>query len=181
MSGRQGRPRRTHGPAKGEPTRGGGGPSRRGLRGRGPTPKAEDRTYHPAHKRKVQAQARQRAQRRRARQNTPQFEAVGGRNAVLEAPRARLPVEEINLARRIDADDRTREIVLIAANRQIPIHEVEKVDLDGFAHGTNHQGVIARIHPYEYDDAEDLTGATTPLILALDGITDPHNLGRSEE
>src|SRR5699024_1407354 len=46
-----------------------------------------------------------------------------------------------------------------------------------FAHGTNHQGVLARIHPYEYDDAEDLTGATTPLILALDGITDPHNLG----
>jgi len=177
MSGRQGRPRRTHGPAQGEPTRGGGGPSRRGLRGRGPTPKAEDRTYHPAHKRKVQAQARQRAQRRRERQNTPQFEAVGGRNTVLEALRARVPVEEIYLARRIDADDRTREIIRIAANRQIPIHEVEKVDLDGFAHGTNHQGVIARIHPYEYDDAEDLLEAQTPLILALDGITDPHNLG----
>src|SRR5690625_5343750 len=140
MSGRQGRPRRTHGPAKGEPTRGGGGPSRRGLRGRGPTPKAEDLTYHPAHKRKVQAQARQRAQRRRERQNTPQFEAVGGRNTVLEALRARVPVEEIYLARRIDADDRTREIIRIAANRQIPILEEDKVALDGLAHGTHHNG-----------------------------------------
>src|SRR5699024_10103587 len=111
MSGRQGRPRRTHGPAEGEPTRGGGGPSRRGLRGRGPTPTAEYSTYHPANRRKVHAHARQRAQRRRERQNATQFEAVGGRNTVLEALRARVPVQEIYLARRIDADDRTREIV----------------------------------------------------------------------
>jgi len=152
-------------------------PSRRGLKGRGPTPKAKDRTYHPAHKRHQQQQARQAARARRE-QRGPKFEAIGGRNTVVEALRARVPIEEIYLAQRIDADDRTREIVRIAANRDIPVHEVTKADLDGFAHGTSHQGVVARVHPYEYYGADDLlTTSTTPLILALDGITDPHNLG----
>lgn len=153
-------------------------PSRRGLQGKGPTPKAKDRTYHPAHDRHRQQEARRSARARRERREAPKFEAIGGRNTVVEALRARVPIEEIYLALRIDADDRTREIVRIAANRDIPIHEVTKVDLDGFAHGTNHQGVVARIHPYEYHDAADLPStSTTPLILALDGITDPHNLG----
>src|SRR5699024_7330153 len=112
MSGRRGPPRRTHGPAKREPTRGGGGPSRRGLR---------------------------------EGQNPRHGDAVGGRNTVREARRGRGPVEESCLARRVDAGERTGESVRIAANRQSPIHEVEKVDLDGFGHGTKHQGVIARI------------------------------------
>ncbi len=152
-------------------------PSRRGLRGRGPTPRAEDRTYHPAHKRAKAAQARQSARSRRQRDSAPKFDSVAGRNTVVEALRARVPIEEIYIAHRIDADDRIREIVRTATNRDIPINEVEKIDLDGFAHGTNHQGVVARVHPYEYYSAEDLLGNDRPLILALDGITDPHNLG----
>lgn len=172
MSSRQGRPRRDHGPKSDK-----GGPSRRGLRGKGPTPKAEDRTYHPAHKRKGQAEARRSAQRRRERTSAPKFDSISGRNTVVEALRARVPIEEIYIALRIDADERIREIVRSATNRDLPIHEVEKIDLDGFAQGTNHQGVVARIQPYEYYDAEDLLESTKPLILALDGITDPHNLG----
>lgn len=168
---RQGRPRRDHGPARGPKA------ARRGLRGRGPTPKAEDRTYHPAHKRKQQAQARENARRRRRREAESRLEAIGGRNTVLEALRARVPVQAIYLAQRIDADDRTREIIRVAANRDIPVHEVEKVELDGFTHGTSHQGVVAQIPPFEYCEAEDLLRGSTPLILALDGITDPHNLG----
>lgn len=149
---------------------------RRGLRGRGPTPRAEDRTYHPAHERAKKSQARRIAIERRQRASAT-FDAIGGRNTVVEALRARVPVEEIYVALRIDADDRIREIIHTAAGRDIPIHEVDKRDLDGFAHGTNHQGVVARIRPYAYRDISELTESDTPLILALDGITDPHNLG----
>ncbi len=172
MSSRQERPRRDSNPKPGK-----SGPSRRGLRGKGPTPKAEERTHHPAHKRHIQAEARRQAQRRRERSDAPKFDSISGRNTVVEALRARVPIEEIYIGLKIDADDRTREIVRIATNREIPIHEVEKIDLDGFAHGTTHQGVVARTRPYEYYAAEDLVESTKPLILALDGITDPHNLG----
>ena len=47
-----------------------GGHSRRRLEGKGPTPKAEDRTYHPAHKRKVKREARE-AQEPRLRAPVP--------------------------------------------------------------------------------------------------------------
>lgn len=153
------------------------GKPRRGLRGRGPTPRAEDRTYHPAHKRSKEERARRNAIQRRERASAPKFDAIGGRNTVVEALRARVPVEELYVALRIDADDRVREIIHTAAGRDIPIHEVDKRDLDGFAQGTNHQGVVARIRPYAYCDISELTESDTPLILALDGITDPHNLG----
>lgn len=152
--------------------------NRRGLRGRGPTPKAEERTYHPAYERAQKNKARQQAQQRRKRRDSgPSFDSVTGRNTVVEALRARVPIDEIYIALRIDADDRIREILRAAANRDIPVHEVEKIDLDGYAHGTNHQGVVARVHPYQYSDPQDLVTTDTPLILALDGITDPHNLG----
>lgn len=178
MADKQRRPGGSQGPSD-DPGRGGSKPARRALQGRGPTPKAEDRPYHPAHKRKVQAQARGRATERRQRRQRggSNLESIGGRNTVVEALRAKVPIEEIYLAQKIDADDRIREILRIAANRELPVHEVTRVDLDGYAHGTNHQGVVARIHPYEYQDAEDLITSETPLILALDGITDPHNLG----
>src|SRR5690625_33591 len=152
-------------------------PSRRRLQGKGPTPKAEERTHHPAYRRAQQAQARRSARARRDRQTTPRFEAISGRNTVVEALRAKVPIEEIYIGQRLEVDERVREIVAVATKADIPVHEVTKTDLDAFSHDTNHQGVVARIHPYEYYKAADLLGAKTPLILALDGITDPHNLG----
>ncbi|MEU4387126.1 23S rRNA (guanosine(2251)-2'-O)-methyltransferase RlmB [Promicromonospora sp. NPDC023805] len=164
-----------------------GGHSRKALQGKGPTPKAEDRTYHPAHERKLAAERRAAAGQRPGGRSTGRkaagaTEVVTGRNAVLEALRAEMPVEGIYLATHLDADDRTQEILEIAHARSLPMFEASRLDLDKITEGTVHQGVAMKVPPYDYKDAEDLLDAAAeagepPLIVALDNITDPRNLG----
>ncbi|MEL7976576.1 23S rRNA (guanosine(2251)-2'-O)-methyltransferase RlmB [Isoptericola sp. F-RaC21] len=168
-----------------------GGHSRKALEGKGPTPKAEDRTYHPAHKRKVAAEKRQAAQSQKGaskgvvrgtRRPTGGAEVVAGRNAVLEALRTDVPVTAVHLAARIDHDDRTREILELASTRSVQLLEVSRTELDHLTEGSVHQGVAAQVPPYDYADIEDLLDAAAaagqpPLIVALDGVTDPRNLG----
>lgn len=173
-----------------KPKVGSGGQSRRALEGRGPTPKAEDRTYHPAGKRKLQAERAAEQERRHARgragarggRRSDAGEVVAGRNAVLEALRAAVPVSAISIALRIDVDDRIREILELATAASIPVAEVNKVQLDHLSDGAVHQGVVATVPPYEYADVDELLDAadasgTDPLLVALDGVTDPRNLG----
>ncbi|ADG73584.1 RNA methyltransferase, TrmH family, group 3 [Cellulomonas flavigena DSM 20109] len=174
-----------------------GGHSRRALEGRGPTPKAEDRPYHAAHKRKVQAEkasgtaqtsgrpsarAARGAEGKRGGRTSSTHEVVAGRNSVLEALRAGIPVSTVYLAARLEADDRTREIVSIAADAGHPLLEVGRAELDRLTDGAVHQGVALQVPPYEYLDPDDLldtaeSSQTVPLVVALDGITDPRNLG----
>jgi len=180
-------------------TVGSGGQRRKGLEGRGPTPKAEDRVYHAAHKRKVAEEKRATTARPgTARPGTTRGgsttrgggpkgrgaaqEVVAGRNSVLEALRARIPVEVVYLASRLEADDRTREIVDIVAGRGYDLLEVGKPELDRLTDGAVHQGVAIKVPPYEYADVDDLLDAAEasgrpPLVVALDGVTDPRNLG----
>ncbi|MET3976934.1 23S rRNA (guanosine(2251)-2'-O)-methyltransferase RlmB [Cellulosimicrobium sp. TH-20] len=183
-------------------TVGSGGQRRKGLEGRGPTPKAEDRVYHAAHKRKVADEKRVPTGRGGAARGTERAgtsrggasrgggpkgrgsvqEIVAGRNSVLEALRARIPVEVVYLASRLDADDRTREIVDIVAGRGYDLLEVGKPELDRLTDGAVHQGVAIKVPPYEYADVDDLLDAAEasgrpPLVVALDGVTDPRNLG----
>ncbi|MFI2365646.1 23S rRNA (guanosine(2251)-2'-O)-methyltransferase RlmB [Promicromonospora sp. NPDC019610] len=168
-----------------------GGHSRKALRGKGPTPKAEDRTYHPAHQRKVAAEKRATAAGRRpgspggrgaGRKGAGAAEVVAGRNAVLEALRAEMPAEGIYLASRLESDDRTQEILEIAHARSLPMFEASRLDLDKITDGAVHQGVAMKVPAYDYRDAEDLLDVAAeagepPLIVALDGVTDPRNLG----
>ncbi|WP_275005690.1 23S rRNA (guanosine(2251)-2'-O)-methyltransferase RlmB [Promicromonospora iranensis] len=164
-----------------------GGHSRKALQGKGPTPKAEDRTYHPAHERKLAAEKRAAAGRRpggrgASRKTAGATEVVTGRNAVLEALRAEMPAEGIYLATHLDSDDRTQEILEIAHTRSLPMFEASRLDLDKITEGAVHQGVAMKVPPYDYKDAEDLLDAAAeagepPLIVALDNITDPRNLG----
>lgn len=167
------------------PSVGTGGHGRKALQGKGPTPKAEDREYHVAHKRKVAAE-KEAAGSRRPRPaksgRTLDSEVVVGRNAAVEAMRAGIPVEKIYVAVRLDADDRTREIFALAAEHAYDILEVGRNQLDQIAGGTTHQGIALAVPPYAYADAEDLLdtaadSGTPPLIVALDGVTDPRNLG----
>jgi 23S rRNA (guanosine2251-2'-O)-methyltransferase len=107
---------------------------------------------------------------------------VAGRNAVLEALRTDVPVTAVHLASRIDHDDRTREILELASVRGVQLLEVSRTELDHLTEGSVHQGVAAQVPPYEYKDVEDLLDAAAeagvpPLIVALDGVTDPRNLG----
>jgi len=142
-----------------------GGKNRRSLEGRGPTPKAEDREYHPAHKAKLAAERRAVAGTRgtsgrqsagasrsaagsKGGRKSSTHEIVSGRNSVVEALRAGIPVSTVYIASRLEADDRTREIISVAGN----------------------------------SDDDDLLDAAAEsdrpaLIVALDGVTDPRNLG----
>lgn len=168
-------------------TVGSGGQRRRGLEGKGPTPKAEDRTYHSAHKKKVAAEKR--AATTRSTRRTPSgkgrgavTEVVAGRNSVLEAMRAGIPVSTVYIASRLEADERTREILRTAADAGYPLLEVTKPELDRMTDGAVHQGVAIQVPPYDYSDVEDLLDIAAasdrpPLIVALDGVTDPRNLG----
>ncbi len=158
------------------PTGGTGGKNKRRLEGKGPTPKAEDRPYHAAAKRKKAAE-KTTARPRVDRGSAPKGEIVSGRNAVLEALRENVPATELIVARSIDVDDRVAESLQLALNHQLQIREVHRAEVEGIS--PNSQGIILAIKPYQYSSFQEITErASHPmLIVALDGVTDPRNLG----
>ena len=159
------------------PTGGTGGKNKRRLEGKGPTPKAEDRPYHAAAKRKKAAEKKAAPRTRTGRSEKPKGEIVSGRNAVLEALRASVPATELIVARSIDVDDRVAESLQLALHHQLPIREVHRAEIEGIS--ANSQGIILALKPYQYSSFQEITErANHPiLIVALDGVTDPRNLG----
>jgi 23S rRNA (guanosine2251-2'-O)-methyltransferase len=159
------------------PTVGSGGVRRRGLKGRGATPPAHMRPHHPAAK---HAAAKQ--QSRRPAKKTDDAEIVLGRNPVLECLRAGVPANALYVALGTEADERLTESVTRAADSGIPILEVPRADLDRISANGLHQGIALQVPPYHYAHPDDLLAAarddTEPaLIVALDNISDPRNLG----
>ncbi|SCG77686.1 23S rRNA (guanosine2251-2'-O)-methyltransferase [Micromonospora echinaurantiaca] len=108
-------------------------------------------------------------------------ELLVGRNPVLESLRAQVPATALYTAQGIDIDDRVNEIVRTAADRGIAILEVSRAELDRMTGGVLHQGVGLQVPPFAYEPFDDLVAAaleqTAPLLVALDGVTDPRNLG----
>lgn len=185
MAGNSQRPNRGVSKKKGAQV-GSGGNRRRGLEGKGPTPPAEMRKGH-AKQRAAQAKARK-AQGRPQRKGGPRggkgsSELVVGRNSVVEALREGVPANALYVQQFIDNDERVREAVGIAGERGgIHLVEAPRPELDRMTNGLNHQGVVLQIPPYEYAHPEDLPAAAydvgeEPLLVALDGVTDPRNLG----
>lgn len=171
------RPRSKKGPSGGS-----GGHGRRRLEGKGRTPRAEDRTGHPA-QRRARATAKQAPGPRRQQTGTRDAgELVVGRNPVVEALRARVPATALYVALRVDLDDRVTAAVRLAGDRGISILEVARPELDRMTGDTLHQGIALKVAPYDYSDAEAILAAATdaaepPLVVALDAVTDPRNLG----
>ena len=158
--------------------KGSGGARRRGLRGKGPTPKAEDRVYHAAHKRKLERQRRDQGRHDRSAST----ELVVGRNPVIECLHARVPATALYIAQGTRNDDRLTEAVQLAHSRSIPLIEVPRLELDSMTGNGLHQGVGLQIPPFEYADVFDLIstaaeGKEQGMIVVLDNITDPRNLG----
>jgi len=192
---RKGRPGAVRQGRKGNKQVGSGGQGAQALEGRKPTPKAEDRPYHPAGKRKAAKERYEAAKQRRGGSTAPQprasrptrkqddSEMVTGRNSVLEALRTKVPSSTLYVAARIEVDDRVKEILALANHRGVPIVEVMRPELDRITgHDSVHQGVALKVPPYEYAVAEDIVDRAfsrdqVPLLVALDGITDPRNLG----
>jgi 23S rRNA (guanosine2251-2'-O)-methyltransferase len=166
---------------KGNPTAGSGGRVKRGLEGRGPTPKAKDREGHVAYKRKKRAE-KAAPRRRPAVRKGGDSEWVAGRNSVVEALRAHMPVSAVYVAEGAERDGRLREVFRVAADRGISLLEVSRGELDRITDGAVHQGLAARVPAYEYAHPDDLleraeSFGEPPLIVALDSVTDPRNLG----
>ncbi|MER7347593.1 23S rRNA (guanosine(2251)-2'-O)-methyltransferase RlmB [Streptomyces aurantiacus] len=164
---------------------GSGGKRRRALEGKGPTPPAEMRKGH-VKQRAAQAKSRRAAggrQAPRGRGGKSPSEMVVGRNPVYEALRGGVPATTLYVQQFIDNDERVREALQLAAERgDIHLMEAPRAELDRMTNGLNHQGLVLQVPPYEYAHPEDLAAAAydqgeDPLIVALDGVTDPRNLG----
>ena len=165
-------------------TAGSGGRVRRGLEGKGPTPKAEDRPYHVAHRAKKAAPHREPSRSSAPKTGRPGSgpEWVVGRNAVLEAMTAEVPVRTAYVAEGAERDDRLRDIFKLAAGRGAALLEIRRAELDRLTGGAVHQGIALQLPAFDYAHPDDLLAAALdsdrePLIVALDSITDPRNLG----
>lgn len=178
---------------------GSGGQAKRRLEGKGPTPPAEVRKGHPAARRAASAAKRagtpgaaktsagrsggQTAPRkaRGTKPNPDAPETVVGRNPVVEALRAKLPATALYIAHGADNDERMTEAVAIAGKAGLALMEVSRAQLDKLTGGMMHQGLALTVPPYTYLHPDDLLAraleAPAPLIVALDGVTDPRNLG----
>jgi 23S rRNA (guanosine2251-2'-O)-methyltransferase len=118
---------------------------------------------------------------RRSIPNRDGPELLVGRNPVLEALRTDVPATALYVAQGIDIDDRIAEIVRTAGDKGLPILEVSRNELDRMTGGVLHQGVGVQVPPFAYENFDDLMAATleqaAPLLVALDGVTDPRNVG----
>ena len=117
---------------------------------------------------------------RGSRRTKGSSEIVAGRNSVVEALRADIPVTTMFVATRIDSDDRVKEAFKLATERGLPILEAPRGELDRITDGAVHQGLALQVPPYDYAHPADLFNPQMPgipLVVALDGITDPRNLG----
>jgi 23S rRNA (guanosine2251-2'-O)-methyltransferase len=175
------------------PTVGTGGARRKGLQPKGPTPKATERPHHPAARRERAAARRAdeaagkkinsrtgvapagRASGPRKRPTADGGGFLMGRNSVVEALRAKIPAKALYVQVKTEADDRWREALKLATAFRIPIMEVTRTDLDRMTDGGVHQGLVLSVPAYEYTELDELKTAT--VLVALDGVTDPRNLG----
>ncbi|MDO5535419.1 MAG: 23S rRNA (guanosine(2251)-2'-O)-methyltransferase RlmB [Propionibacteriaceae bacterium] len=176
-------------------TAGSGGRVRRGLEGKGPTPKAEDRPYHKAYRKRRPNESpittgATRSRRtppgeqrvRQASSKAPGADWVIGRNPVLEALQADLPVRRAYLMEGAERDSRISDILKLAAEKGVTLLQASRSELDRLTSGAIHQGVALQMPEYEYAHTSDLledalADSTAPIIVACDSITDPRNLG----
>ncbi len=104
-----------------------------------------------------------------------------GRNPVLEALNHDRPIDKI-LVKKGEIEGTLKVIVAKAREKGIPVQEIDKHKMEQISVSHNNQGVIAICPAYEYCDVRDILQnakdkGEQPLIVILDEITDPHNLG----
>jgi 23S rRNA (guanosine2251-2'-O)-methyltransferase len=88
----------------------------------------------------------------------------------------RIAIERIHIAREAHSG-KLQEILQLARERDIPVRKEERSVLDRLANGTVHQGIVAITAALLYADFDALFKRENPLVVVLDGVEDPHNLG----
>jgi len=106
---------------------------------------------------------------------------IEGRNPVLEALRAGREINKLLVAKGAQ-EGSIREVLGVARAQGVIIQEVDRARLDTLAPGRNHQGVIAMVAAHTYVDLDAILARAAAagqdaLVLVLDGIEDPQNLG----
>ncbi len=109
---------------------------------------------------------------------------IAGMHAVREALQAGRQLERVHVLAQAKPGGRLREILDSCRRAGVPVRQESREQLDRLAAGAVHQGVVAVVAAYGYTDLEtvleqmEAAGAKHPgLLVALDGIEDPHNLG----
>jgi 23S rRNA (guanosine2251-2'-O)-methyltransferase len=106
---------------------------------------------------------------------------IEGRNAVIEALRAGMPLERVMIAEGTEGERPIAEVQRLVRDAGVPLAVVPRRDLDRASERGAHQGVIALAAPFRYADLADVLasveGRDSALVIALDHVTDPGNLG----
>lgn len=107
---------------------------------------------------------------------------VVGLHPVRELLRAGRPVRRVAVASGRSDSDVLHELLDLARSAGVAVDRVDRDELDARAEGLVHQGVVATAPPFPYADLDGVLDAAAaagevPLLVALDGVTDPHNLG----
>ena len=111
----------------------------------------------------------------------PAREVIAGRQAVLEALSADAPIDVLYVERG-EPGGNLRRILAIAKEKGIVIREAAPQKLEGMAGLPTHQGVVATLAAHRYAEVGEMLARAEeagrpPLLVMLDGIEDPHNLG----
>jgi 23S rRNA (guanosine2251-2'-O)-methyltransferase len=106
---------------------------------------------------------------------------IAGRNAVSEALKSNLTIERLAVAKGLK-DAQANRLINLARSKGVKIVFLDKDVLDKESKGQRHQGFIADVNDYKYSAVEDILKSAQeknqdPLIIILDGVEDPHNLG----
>lgn len=115
-----------------------------------------------------------------ASQESPDM--IFGRHAIKAALEGERTLNRLWINDRYRYDGRFLPLINNAKANGVVIDEVDQRRLTQLAQGQNHQGIIAQVAPYDYWELDALItrakeATTRPVLLAADGITDPHNLG----
>ncbi|HEY3375649.1 MAG TPA: 23S rRNA (guanosine(2251)-2'-O)-methyltransferase RlmB [Candidatus Aquicultor sp.] len=109
------------------------------------------------------------------------MDTVEGRRPVYELLRSSRQVTRVLIAKNVKPSSAIKDIETLANKKGIRIDRVDGARLDEISQSRVHQGVIAQVEGYQYysfaDLAHSLDIGRNPVLLLLDGVTDPQNFG----
>ncbi|ELR97941.1 23S rRNA (guanosine(2251)-2'-O)-methyltransferase RlmB [Gloeocapsa sp. PCC 73106] len=113
---------------------------------------------------------------------TEDLDLIYGRHPVISLLNSDRQVNRIWITAKLHYDPRFYPLISTAKTKGTVIDEVEMSRLDYITHNANHQGIAAQVSPYVYTELEDLiiqakAKSDAPVLVILDGINDPQNLG----